>query len=124
MIFNGCMEPPRESSKDLLARVWKDIQRDWRRHAAVREAWDTHLPERFYRHCKLDGLRSGVLTVLVPDDATRFLLDRELRDGLLQRLIAGCKAPLKRVKLIVKAPSLDPRSQPDREAPPDESPDP
>lgn len=120
MIFNGDMEPPQEPFGAVLDRVWKEMKREWRRNASIYEAWCAYVPPELQAACKPDGLVSGVLTVLVPDDGYRFELDRELRMGLLNRLIGGSKAPLRRVKILVRPPTT--RSlPPDREPPPGES---
>lgn len=59
----------------------------------------------------------GTLTLGVPDDATRFRVDRSLRAGGRSAILAMMKAPVRTIKVVVQHPdarelSLDDRRQP------------
>lgn len=102
----------REASRDahepvnvgsLVEGWWKKNRKRLAWNAAVVEAWKTSAPLSLQERCDLAGLDRGTLRIEVPDDGVKFELDRELRSGLQDRLVQGCKAPLSRVRVFVKA---------------------
>ena len=65
------------------------------------DAWSRVVPPPLLDRTSLVGVSKGVLTVRVPDAATRFELDRFLRSGGQKSLVASCRTTLNRVRLVV-----------------------
>jgi hypothetical protein len=89
---------PRDTS---LASAVEEFSRGLRRTqgaaAGAGAAWDGAVPADLRAGAVLESLSRGVLTVRVPDDAARFVLDRFLRSGGLNAL---ARAGVRRVKLV------------------------
>lgn len=65
------------------------------------QAWSTVVPEPLLARTVLEGVARGILTVRVPDAATRFELDRFLRSGGQKRLLTECRTSITKVRLVV-----------------------
>ena len=66
-------------------------------------AWSKVVPESLLKRTALEGISKGVLTVRVPDAATRFELDRFLRSGGQKQLLGESRTSIGRVRIVVSA---------------------
>lgn len=85
-----------------------DMDRAIREAAALRratsgcaEAWSKVIPPALLARTSLEGTSRGVLTVRVPDAATRFELDRFLRSGGQKQLLTESRTSITKVRLVV-----------------------
>lgn len=83
---------------DAMAR---ELARRKKALAGAAEAWERVCPPALLAKTALEGLARGVLTVRVPDAATRFELDRFLRCGGEDALVRASRAPLRRVRAVL-----------------------
>ncbi|MFM9958698.1 MAG: hypothetical protein ACKVZJ_11525 [Phycisphaerales bacterium] len=95
------LRPEREVviTRDLSAAL------DTTRRAAkslgnIGAAWATACPPELLERTNVTALHRNVLTITVDDSATKFVLDRWLRDGGENALIRACGAAVARVKLV------------------------
>lgn len=65
------------------------------------EAWTKVIPASILARTALEGISRGVLTVRVPDAATRFELDRFLRSGGQKLLTSECRTTLSKVRITL-----------------------
>jgi hypothetical protein len=93
-----------ERDVSIGAALGAERQRLARVHRAVGgagAAWAATVPAALAERCEVVRLVRGVLTVRVPDDSTRYTIDRWLRSGGRQRLAQQTPATLTRVRLVL-----------------------
>ena len=92
-------------SDPTIGSIMHDSARELtRRRAAITKAaaaWRDLLPRDFAAPTELVGLSRGVLTVCVPDHASKFTLDRILRAGGLTHFIRSVPIAIKDVRIVV-----------------------
>lgn len=93
---------PRTLTNDLVM-IEKTLRRSHRSLAAVASLWTTHCPPRLLPRTAIVSMNRSVLTIAADDASTRFELDRWLRGGAEDRLIAASTTPLGRIKVILGA---------------------
>lgn len=87
----------------LGAELGRERRRLTRMHRAVggaAAAWAAVAPAGLAERCDVVRLARGVLTLRVPDDSTRFAIDRWLRAGGQAQLAAETPATLTRVRFV------------------------
>ena len=85
------VRPQRDLSMSFLENMFKQqIARPHKQLSAVVEQWQQLVPAELVEHTRLEGLRRGVLKVLVDSSSRLYELDRLLREGLSQQLISSC----------------------------------
>ncbi|MFG0275966.1 MAG: hypothetical protein ACF8QF_13020 [Phycisphaerales bacterium] len=87
------------SAGALFRALGENLRRRERQGGAAGGAGGSASPPELLPRTRVEGLRAGVLTVLVDDAATRFALDRALRSGLENAVIRASAAPIRRVRL-------------------------
>jgi len=99
------LRPPRmRPLGNEFARTAADLKRDRRRFAVVAEAWAAHCPGTLASRSTILRFARGVLTIAADDSAMRFELDRWLRSGGEDAVIAASRAPVHRVKVVAGTP--------------------
>lgn len=95
--------PDPDLSLSFLSKKFKKkVVRPHKQMGEMAHLWLTLVPAKLAQHTRLDGLTRGVLHVKVDSSARLYELDRLLRCGLQNQLIAHCKGPaLRRVQLRV-----------------------
>lgn len=76
------------------------LDRSRSRLGGAGDAWASCCPPGLAARASLVSLARGVLTVRVPDAPTRFELDRALRAGLENDVIARSRAPIRKVRVV------------------------
>lgn len=94
---------PDPSLGGMFDAAGRSLERDRRRSGGVGAAWGEACPARLVEKTAVRGLSRGVLTVAVRDASTRFEVDRWLRSGGLDSLIAASPAAVRRVKLTLES---------------------
>ena len=84
-----------------IASIDRRARQLQRRIGEFVEAWKQTLPEELHERTCIQGIRGGVVDVLVASSAICFELDRRLREGLLDELRASCRGTLVRVRLRI-----------------------
>ncbi len=84
-----------------MDRAMHDAARQRRANVGCADAWARVVPPELLGKTALGGVSRGVLTVRVPDGATRFQLDRFLRSGGQRAFVSACSASLRQVKIVV-----------------------
>lgn len=95
---------PPERDVSLGTAMAEETRRLKRTHRAVgglAGAWAATAPPGLAERCEVVRLARGVLTLRVPDDSTRFAVDRWLRSGGQAALAAETPATLTRVRLVL-----------------------
>jgi predicted nucleic acid-binding Zn ribbon protein len=64
------------------------------------EVWEEVIPPGILEHTALEGMRGGVLTVLVDSSPHRFQLRQLLDGGLLAEIRTRFRGPLNKVRLV------------------------
>jgi hypothetical protein len=90
-----------QSLQREMDRALGDIKKLRRAVSACAGAWQRTIPSELVERTALEGVARGVLTVRVPDAATRFELDRFLRAGGWRSFTRDCAADLIRVRSVV-----------------------
>lgn len=117
-----------------LRKVWADPTIGAAVHDAFDQAKHAHkavgaaaiavaqtLPSHLADKVDVVKLSRGVLTLAVPDSATRYVLDRILRMGAETALLKRVPASVKSVRIVVSAPRGTESGAPRRERPMDEA---
>ncbi|MAT82255.1 MAG: hypothetical protein CMJ29_11520 [Phycisphaerae bacterium] len=86
---------------DGVALIDRRARQLHRRIGEFLSAWKQSLPEQLHERTCVQGIRGGVVDVLVASSAVSFELDRRLREGLLDELRASCRGTIVRVRLKV-----------------------
>lgn len=84
-----------------MDRALREAGRQRRASGGCADAWAKIIPPDLIERTALEGVSRGVLTVRVPDGATRFQLDRFLRSGGQRAFVAACSASLRQVRIVV-----------------------
>lgn len=92
---------PNTDLRPLFAATAKDLARERKRLANTADAWAAICPANLHPRTAILTLSRGALTVAVPDAPTSFELDRALRAGAETQLIRACRAPVRKVKLVI-----------------------
>ena len=79
----------------------QSLKRSQRKHLGVASAWEAVCPDSLIDRTGIVGIKGGALTIGVADHATKFELDRLLRDGADRELIKLAPTTVRRVKLVV-----------------------
>lgn len=66
------------------------------------ELWEQHIPEPLLSRCTLVSLVRGILTIHVPDSATRYQLDQILRAGADRQIRQAYRGSIQRITCKVK----------------------
>lgn len=90
---------PEWSIAPLLRQLVQRLTRGADALTRANQAWNAVVPEPLRTRCRPERLVGGMLTVRVPDAATRFELDRFLRAGGTAALIAASHRCILRVRL-------------------------
>ncbi len=80
----------------------KSLERTRKRLSGAGAAWEAVCPEDLRDAVRVGALSRGVLTLHVRDSAGAYELDRRLREGLEQALVAASRAPVRRIKVVVE----------------------
>ncbi|MDG2424692.1 MAG: DciA family protein [Phycisphaerales bacterium] len=88
---------------DGVAIIDRRARQLHRRIGEFMGAWKQSLPQELHERTCVEGIRGGVVDVLVSSSAISFELDRRLREGLLDELRASCRGTVVRVRLRVGA---------------------
>ena len=88
---------------DGVALIDRRARQLHRRIGEFMGAWKQSLPQELHERTCVEGIRGGVVDVLVSSSAISFELDRRLREGLLDELRASCRGTVVRVRLRVGA---------------------
>ena len=86
---------------DGVALIDRRARQLHRRIGEFLSAWKQSLPEALHERTCVEGIRGGVVDVMVASSAISFELDRRLREGLLDELRASCRGTVVRVRLKV-----------------------
>ena len=78
------------------------LQRLHRANRGLVEAWSSVAPTDLVELVSLRGVASGVATLAVTDASARYQVDRWLRSGGERELIRACRAPVRKIKVIVE----------------------
>lgn len=96
------LRPARDlSMAGPMDRELREIRKLKRAVGAIAQAWNATVPQELLKRTGLQSLSRGVLTVAVPDAATRFLLDRHLRGGGERALIGQSAAAIRSVRIVI-----------------------
>jgi hypothetical protein len=82
------------------------IKRSRRKHLGCARAWEAVCPGALVGRTSVLGVKGGAMTIGVADHATRYELDRLLREGGERELVKLAPTTVRRVRLVVN-PSLD-----------------
>ncbi len=85
----------------LIARKRSEVKRAERRLGSFVDLWEGVVPADLAVHTRVTGVRGGVAHVTVDSSSTGYELDRQLREGLEQKLRAAFGKTLIRVRLSV-----------------------
>lgn len=77
------------------------IKRSRRKHLGCAKAWEAVCPGALVGRTSVLGVKGGAMTIGVADHATRYELDRLLREGAERELVRLAPTTVRRVKLIV-----------------------
>jgi hypothetical protein len=80
-------------------RLARDLKRTHQRVGSAGEAWAEIVPAHLAQGAVLEGVSRGVLTVRVPNQPARYVLDRWLRAGGQSQLAQ--RAGVRSVKVVV-----------------------
>ncbi len=94
---------PTDSIRGDIASIRRGIERRAERFGNAGEVWSRLVPEPMRSDTRLAGLSGGTLTVVTGSSATSYSLDRLLRGGLAQQIIAATNGKILQVKLRVGA---------------------
>jgi hypothetical protein len=97
------IKPERDYTLSFLPRAFKQqVEQPHRQLAAIVPLWTQLVPPDVRDHTRLDSLNRGVLRVAVDSSAWLYELDRLLRSGLKDQIIAAHRSPtLRRIQLRV-----------------------
>ena len=84
-----------------IDRAMRDLKKQRRALGGSAAAWNAVIPPELVNKTSLETLSSGVLTVSVPDAATRFVLDRFLRAGGERQVIGASGAAIRKIRIVV-----------------------
>lgn len=101
-------KPPNADLRPLFAATAADLTRERKRLANTADAWAAVCPGRLHARTAILSLARGALTIAVPDAPTSFELDRFLRAGGESELIRACRAPVRKLKLVVNPDAFAP----------------
>lgn len=87
------------NAASLFLAMGESMRRRARAAVGVGAAWESLCPPHLLAHTRIEGVRSGVLTIIVDDAPTRYALERSLRAGLEGALVRAAPTPLRRVRL-------------------------
>ncbi len=87
---------------EVIARETESLRRLRRKLAGAGRAWGEVCPEEFADRAAPIALQGGVLTVAVADAPTRHRLGLWLRTEGERRLRAASRAPVRRVRLVIR----------------------
>jgi hypothetical protein len=87
------------SAGALFRALGENLRRRERQGGAAGGAWEAACPPALLPSTRVEGLRAGVLTVLVDDAPSRYALERALRTGLEDAVIRASAAPIRRVRV-------------------------
>lgn len=73
-----------------------------RANGGLVEAWASVAPEDLADQVALRGVSAGVATLAVTNASARYQLDRWLRSGGERELIRACRAPIRKVKVVIE----------------------
>lgn len=79
------------------------MKRSQRKHLGCAKAWEAVCPDDSIDRTAVVGVRGGALTIGVADHATKYALDRMLREGGERELVKLAPTTVRRVKLVVDA---------------------
>jgi hypothetical protein len=91
--------PPAVPLAHPLALVMKPLRKIVRQLGPLAAIWEEVIPPGILEHTALDGLCSGVLTVLVDSSPHRFQLRQLLDGGLLAEIRSRFRGALNKVRL-------------------------
>lgn len=92
---------PGDSIRSDVARLRGSVERHVARFGDAAQLWESCIPNAIWRDTRLSGLSGGVLTVITGSAATSFELDRVLRSGAQEKLRAGSRGRIARVRMRV-----------------------
>ena len=96
------VRPPRDLSlAPDIDRALRELTKQRRALSGTGAAWSAVVPPELAEKTTLETLSRGVLTVTVPDAATRFTLDRFLRSGGERTLIGASSAAIRKVRILI-----------------------
>lgn len=73
-----------------------------RANGGLVEAWASVAPGDLADQIALRGVSAGVATLAVTNASARYQLDRWLRSGGERELIRACRAPIRKVKVVIE----------------------
>jgi hypothetical protein len=85
--------------------IRKSMERLAKRLGDAGALWLELVPAELAAHCRLEGMRGGVLEVSVDSQAARYALDRLLRGGVEASLRARSTPPVAKVRIRVAPPA-------------------
>lgn len=96
------VRPPqaRDIARDFESRAAL-LTRTHKRLGAVTRAWTACCPDDLLKRSAILSMNQGVLTIAADDSATRFELDRWLRQSGQDKLIKTARTTLRKVKIVI-----------------------
>ena len=84
--------PEQPLGPELVEFFTRSVARRQSKLAHIAEAWEKLVPELISRHCALEALHRGALSVLVDSAAHLYELKQLLLAGLEKQLILACQS--------------------------------
>lgn len=96
------VRPERQVETGPLFRATADeVKKTSRRLGSAGASWAEMCPPDLIGRTAVEGISRGLLTIRVADAASRFQLDRALREGLERELIRRCPVAVRGIRLVV-----------------------
>lgn len=96
------VRPERDrSAAGAVGELRDRLEREIKQTGGMGEAWRTAAPSGLAAKTRVRSFQRGVLTIEVPDSATRYLVEQWLRGGGRQMLAGLAPATVRRVTLQV-----------------------